>query len=93
MENRQHCTVGARIEELVRVPARCERLRLRLAVADDAGDEQVGVIERGTIGVRQRIPELAALVNRPGRLRRHVARNAARERELLEQPLHPALVL
>ena len=38
-------------------------------------------------------PSLAALVNGTRRRRGDMARNAARKRELLEQPLHPALVL
>ena len=68
------------------MPARRERPGLRLAVADDAADEQVGVVERGAVGVHERVAELAALVDRAGRLRRRVARDAARERELAEQP-------
>ena len=54
MEDRQHGAVGDRIEELVRVPARRERTGLGLAVADDAGDEQIGIVERGAVGVRER---------------------------------------
>ena len=75
------------------MPARRQRPGLGLAVADDAGDDQVGVIERGAVGVREGIPQLAALVDRAGRLRRHVAGDAAGEAELREQPLHPLLVL
>ena len=40
MEDRQNGSVGARVEELVRVPARRERAGLRLAVADDARDQR-----------------------------------------------------
>ena len=93
MQDGQHGAVVDRIEELVRVPARGERARLRLAVADDAGDEQVGIVERRAVGVRQRVAQLAALVDRARRLRRDVTRDAAGERELLEQPLHPVRVL
>src|SRR5262249_37401881 len=42
--------------------------------------------------VRDGIAEFAALVYRTGRLRRHVARDAAGERELGEQALQPLLV-
>ena len=75
------------------MPARRQRPGLRLAVADHAGDDQVRVVERGAVGVRERVAQLAALVDRAGRLRRDVAGNAAGERELGEQPLHPLLVL
>ena len=61
------------VQELVRVPARRERSGLGLAVADHAGDEQVGVVERRAVRVRERVAELAALVDRAGRLRRDVA--------------------
>ena len=67
------------------MPARRERAGLGLAVADDARDEQVGVVERRPERVRERVAELAALVDRAGRLRRGVARDAARERELAEE--------
>ena len=85
VQDRQHRSVPRRVQELVRVPARGERAGLGLAVADHAGDQQVGVVERGAVGVRERVAELAALVDRARRLRRDVARDAAGERELPEQ--------
>ena len=93
VQDGQHGAVVDRIEKLVRMPTGGERAGLRFAIADDARDEQVGIIERRPVGVRQRIAQLAAFVNRAGRLRRDVARDAAGEGELLEQPLHPVLVL
>src|SRR5581483_9302724 len=84
--------VGQRVEELVRVPARRERARLRLAVADDAGDGQGRVVEGRAVGVRERVAELSTLVDRAGRLRCGVARDPARERELPEQRAQPRLV-
>ena len=51
VEDRQHAAVAGRVEELVAVPARGQRAGLGLAVADDAGDDQVGVVERGAEGV------------------------------------------
>ena len=89
MEHRQHRAVGLRVEQLVRVPARGERPRLRLTVADDARDEQVGVVERRAERVHERVAELAALVDRAGHLGRDVARDPARERELAEEPPQP----
>ena len=73
------------------MPARRERPGLRLAVADDAGDEQVGVVEGGAEGVHERVAELAALVDRAGRLRRGVARDPAGEGELAEELAQPFL--
>ncbi len=93
VQDRQHGAVVDRIEELVGVPARRHRAGLGLAVADDAGDDQARVVEGRAVGMRHRIAKLAALVDRARRLRRDVARNAAGERELGEEPLHPLLVL
>ena len=56
-------------------------------------DEQVGVVERRAEGVRERVAELAALVDRARRLGRDVARDPARERELAEERPQPVLVL
>ena len=93
VQDRQHAAVAGRVEELVAVPAGGERPGLGLAVADDAGDDQVRVVERGPVGVAQGVAELAALVDAAGRLRGDVAGDAAGEAELLEQPLHPLRVL
>jgi hypothetical protein len=86
MQDGEHRAIVDGIEELVGVPARRERTCLGLAVAYHAADEQVGVIERRAVGMRQGVAELAALVDRPRRLRRHVARDATREGELAKQP-------
>ena len=92
MENRQNHTVGQRIQEFVGMPARGQRPRLRLTVADDAGDDQVRVVERRTKRMRERVAELAAFMNGARCLGCHVARNTAGERELFEQSLHPPFV-
>ena len=67
------------------MPARGQRAGLGLAVADHAQHQQVRVVERGAVGVHQRVAELAALVDRPRRLGRDVAGDAAGEGELPEQ--------
>ena len=59
----------------------------RLAVADDAGNDQIGIVESGAIGVGQRIAQLAAFMNRARRFRRHMAGNAVGPGELAKQPL------
>ncbi len=93
VKDRQHRPVGHGVQKLVGMPPGGERAGLRLTVADDAGDEQVGVVESGAIGVGERVTEFAALVDGTGGLRRHVGRDAARERELAEERAHPVLVL
>lgn len=88
VEDRQNGAVVDRVEELVRMPGRGQRPRLRLTVADHAGDQQPGVVEGGPVGVGQGVPQLAALVDGAGRLRCHMARYAAGEGELPEQRGH-----
>jgi hypothetical protein len=93
VEDGEHGAVVDGVEELVRVPARGEGAGLGLAVADDAGGDQVRVVEHGAIGVGEGVAELAPLVDRAGGLGRRVAGDAAGERELFEQAAHPLLVL
>jgi hypothetical protein len=92
VQDRQHRAVTNRVEELVRVPAGRQRTGLRLPVADDARDDQIGIVERGAKGMRQRVAELAALVDRARRLRGDVAWDPAGERKLLEQFFHSRFV-
>ena len=67
------------------MPARCERAGFRLAVADDAGDHQIGVVEGRPEGVHECIAELSALVDRARRLRCSVTRDPTRKGELAEE--------
>ena len=92
VQNRQHRAVRDGVDELVAVPRGGERAGLGLAVADDAGGDQVGVIHHGTEGVRERVAQLAALMDRARRLGRDMARDAAGERKLFEQALHAGRV-
>jgi hypothetical protein len=85
VQDRQHGTVVGGVEEADPLPRALQRGGLRLAVADDAGDEQVGVVERGTEGVDERVPELAALVDRAGRRDADVAGDPARRGELAHE--------
>ena len=66
MQNRQDCAIRRRVEKLVRMPARRERTSLRFAVADDGGRDEIGVVERRTICVTERVTEFATLVNGAG---------------------------
>jgi hypothetical protein len=89
MKDRQHGAIARGIEELVGVPAGGQRAGFGLAVADDAGDDQIRVVEGGAIGMGQRIAQFAAFMDRARRFRRDVAGNAVRPGELAEQPLQP----
>ena len=82
-----------RVEELVGVPARRQWTGLCFAIADDAGHEQVRIVERRSECVRQRVAKLPTFMDRAGRFRGDVARNPARERELREEPLHALFIL
>ena len=93
VQDRQDGAVGPRVQELVRVPAGGKRASLGLAVAHDAGDDQVGVVEGCAERVDEGISELAALVDRARDLGRDMARDPARERELAEQRPEPGFVL
>ena len=93
VQDRQHRAVADRVEELGGLPGGGQRPGLGLAVADDAGDDQAGIVERGPERVAEGVAELAALVDRPGRGGRDVAGDTAGERELGEQLLQPRLVL
>ena len=57
------------------MPARRQRPRLRFAIADDCGDDEVRIVEGRAIGVRKRVAQFAALMDGAGRLRRYVAWN------------------
>jgi hypothetical protein len=76
MQDRQHRTVGDRIEELVGMPRRGQRSGFRFAIADDAGDDQVGSVKHRPERMAERIAQLAAFVDRARALRRGVAGNA-----------------
>ena len=92
MQDRQHGAVGDRVEELVGMPGRRQRAGLRLAVADDAGDDKVRVVEGGPKGMAEGVAQLAALVDRAGAFRGDVAGNATGKGELEEQPCQSGLV-
>ena len=66
MKDRQHRAVRCRVEKLVRMPAGRERPRFGLAITDNAGNDQIGVVEGCSISVREGVAEFAALVDRTG---------------------------
>ena len=70
-----------RIEELRAVPCRRRRPGFGLAVADDATDDQVGIVERRAERRRQGVTQFAALVDRAGNARVEMAGKPARPGE------------
>src|SRR5262249_42599581 len=92
VQDRQHCTVTRRVQELVRVPSGSERTGLGLTVADDARGDEAGIVEHGAKRMRDRVTELAALMNRARHLGRDMAWNATRKRELAKETLQAGLV-
>ena len=65
---------------------RCrQRPGFRFAVANHRRNDQVGIVERGSAGMREDIPQLASFVNGPWSLWRAATANAAGERELLKE--------
>ena len=75
------------------MPAGGQRAGLGLAVADDARCNQVGVVEDRAEGMRQRIAQFPAFVDRAGGFWGDVAGNAARKGKLGEEALHAFLIL
>ena len=93
MQDRKHRAVARGVDELVGVPARGERAGLGLAIAHHAARDQVGVVVDRAVGVHERVAQLTTLVDRAGSLRCYMAGDAARERELAEQPPQALLVV
>ncbi len=56
------------------------------AVTDDAGHDQLRIVEGRTVSVEQRIAQFTALVDRTWSFRRDVARNSVGPGELAEEP-------
>ena len=92
VEDGEDGAVPRGVQELVGVPARGERTRLRLSVAHHAGHDEVGVVECGAVGVGEGVAELASFVDGARGLRGHVARDPSGEGELLEETPHSFLV-
>ena len=64
MQDGQHGAIGDRIEELVRVPCRCQWTCFCFTVTDHAGDNQLRIVEHSAEGVAERVSQLAPLVDR-----------------------------
>src|SRR5262252_10153427 len=58
VEDGQHGAIAYGIEKLVRKPGGRQRTSLRLTIAHHACDDEIGIVERGTVGMRQAVAEL-----------------------------------
>src|SRR5208337_2815688 len=67
VQDRQNRPVRDRIEKLVGLPGCRQGARFGLAVANNTGDDEPRIIERGAESVAERISEFAAFVNGAGR--------------------------
>ena len=77
-----------RIEEFIGVPGCCHRAGFRLAIANDARHDQVGIVKSRAKGMGKGVSELAAFVNGSGSFGSHMAWNASGKRKLLEELAH-----
>src|SRR5664279_5710568 len=93
VKDRQNGPVSDRVEKLVGLPCGSQGARFRFTVADDAGDNQIGIVECGPESMTERVSQLAAFVNGPRRRRCNMAGNPTRKRELLKQLFQPNFVL
>ncbi len=93
MQDGQHRAIVRRVEELVAVPGGGERAGFGFAVTDHAGDDEVGMVEGDTEGVRQAVAEFAPLMQGARGFGGAVAANAARKGELPEESEQAVLAL
>src|ERR1041385_548897 len=66
MQYGQDGAAAARIEEFGAMPGGGGGAGFGFAIADDAGDQEIGIVERGTEGSGKGVAEFAALVNGAG---------------------------
>ena len=89
VQDRQDRARGRRIEELGAMPGRGGWTGFGLAVADDAGDDEIRIVECGAEGGCQRVTKLSALVDGARHGRAEVAGESARPGEGPHEPLEP----
>jgi hypothetical protein len=75
------------------MPAGRKRAGFCLPVADDAANQQLGIVEYRAMGVHERVAQLAALVDRAWRLGSYVTGDAPRKGELPKQAPQTLLVV
>ncbi len=53
VQHRQNGAIANRIQEFVRMPGSCQRTSLGLTIAYRDGDDEIGIVERRAISVRE----------------------------------------
>jgi len=66
MKERKNRPITCRIQKLVGMPTRGKCTRLRLAVPDDAGDDQIRIVECRAVGMDQGIAQFTPSWIDPG---------------------------
>src|SRR5438552_655122 len=74
------------------MPRGGQRSGFRLAIADDAGDGEIGIVEHRSECVTERIAQFAALMDRARALWRCMAGNSSWKRKLNEELAQPGLI-
>src|ERR1035437_1432879 len=92
VQNRKDRTVSHRVEKVDRLPASLKWAGLGLAITDDAGDNQVGIVESGAECMDQRVAKLSSLMHRIGDMRPAVAGHPAGRRELAKHKAQAFLI-
>src|SRR5215471_12588252 len=92
VQDRKNSSIPYRVQKFVRVPRCGERARFSFPIPDDRGDNQVWIIECGTVCMRQCVSQFAAFMDGAWCFWRNMAGNTSRKRELFEQPFHPCFV-
>jgi len=93
VQDGQHRSIGPWIEQLGGLPCGGQGAGFRLAVADDAGDDQSRIVEGRPEGMTEGIAKFTAFVDRARGGRGNVAGYSARKRELGEQFFQPGFIL
>ena len=67
MKDRKNRTITRGIQKFVGMPACGKRTGFRLTVADDAGHDQIWIVECRAIGMDEAVTQFAPFMDRPGR--------------------------
>src|SRR5687767_10938199 len=78
MEDGKNRTVGLRIDKLVAVPCGRGRSGFGFPIADNAGGNEIGIVQDGTVSRGQCVAEFAALMNDSRQGRAQVAGKPSR---------------
>ncbi len=93
VKNGQHRPVPGRVDKLIGMPGGGQGAGFRLPIAGHAGDDQVGIIQHGAVGMGDTVAQFPPLMDRAGGFWGDVATNVTGEGELLEEALQPFPIL